>query len=244
MSLQTAEATPTIAAQPLDAERCRFVVGTPIAPDRWAYFAGREDSSDSSLAARLFEVDGVRAVLISHDKLTITRARPESKTGLGRALTGIRRLFGDPAATPEAWADTARAVGLVVREHLALGAEAVSDSAYARMPSTAELRRRVQRVLDEEVNPVVASHGGGVALHDVIDNVVYVRMSGGCQGCGLADNTLKHGVEGSIRESVPEIGEIIDLTDHSSGTNPFRAGPKSSSASPFSPREKVPRRGG
>ena len=77
-------------------------------------------------------------------------------------------------------------------------------------------------MLDEQVNPVIAGHGGGVSILDVKDNVVYVQMWGGCQGCGLADMTLKNGVEAAVRDAVPEVGEIIDLTNHRAGKNPYR----------------------
>ena len=79
---------------------------------------------------------------------------------------------------------------------------------------------------------MVASHGGGVELVDLVDNVVYLRMSGGCQGCGLADITLRHGVDAAIRDVVPEIGRIHDLTNHAAGVMPYRL----SGTSPFAQR--------
>ncbi|GIS63279.1 MAG: hypothetical protein CM1200mP2_55040 [Planctomycetaceae bacterium] len=85
------------------------------------------------------------------------------------------------------------------------------------------LRDRVQGILDREVNPSVASHGGVVRLLDVQENMVYVQMGGGCQGCGMADVTLKQGVEIAIRSEIPQVGEIMDTTDHASGNNPYYA---------------------
>jgi len=79
----------------------------------------------------------------------------------------------------------------------------------------------VQRVLDTEINPAVAAHGGYVALLDLKDDVVYIAMGGGCQGCGMADVTLRQGVEVRIKEAVPEIRAIVDTTDHAGGTNPY-----------------------
>jgi len=90
----------------------------------------------------------------------------------------------------------------------------------------------VQRVLDAEINPAVASHGGFVTLLDVRDGVVYIALGGGCQGCGMVDVTLKQGIEVRIREAVPEIREIVDTTDHAGGTNPFYQ-PAKGGASPF-----------
>lgn len=79
----------------------------------------------------------------------------------------------------------------------------------------------VRRLLDEEVNPAVASHGGHIALIDVQDDKVYIRLEGGCQGCGMADVTLKQGVEVAIRRAVPSIAAVLDVTDHADGTNPY-----------------------
>jgi Fe/S biogenesis protein NfuA len=83
------------------------------------------------------------------------------------------------------------------------------------------LAARVQQALDEHVNPGVASHGGHVSLADVQDERVFLRFGGGCQGCGMADVTLKQGVEQILRREVPEIGEILDITDHAAGDNPY-----------------------
>lgn len=83
------------------------------------------------------------------------------------------------------------------------------------------LAAKVQQVLDEKINPGIAMHGGYVILQDVRDGVAYVTMGGGCQGCGMARVTLKDGVEVQLLEAVPEIKEVIDLTDHSVGTNPY-----------------------
>jgi Fe/S biogenesis protein NfuA len=79
----------------------------------------------------------------------------------------------------------------------------------------------IQELLDTQINPGVATHGGHVELVAVRDNVVYIRFSGGCQGCGMVGVTLNQGVEEAIREAFPEIREIIDTTDHAAGTNPY-----------------------
>jgi Fe/S biogenesis protein NfuA len=81
----------------------------------------------------------------------------------------------------------------------------------------------VKRVLDTEINPGVASHGGVVTLLDVKDHIAYIRMGGGCHGCGSADVTLKQGVVVAIKRSVPEIIDVLDTTDHANGQNPYFA---------------------
>jgi Fe/S biogenesis protein NfuA len=79
----------------------------------------------------------------------------------------------------------------------------------------------VQKLLDDNINPAVAGHGGFVQLIDVKENKVYLQMGGGCQGCGAADVTLKSGIERLIKEEIPEIEEVLDTTDHESGSNPY-----------------------
>ena len=80
----------------------------------------------------------------------------------------------------------------------------------------------VLEVLEAEVNPQIASHGGRADLVGVDDNAVaYVRLSGGCQGCGLAAMTLSQGISVAIREAVPEISDIVDVTAHAQGANPY-----------------------
>lgn len=84
-----------------------------------------------------------------------------------------------------------------------------------------DLKEKVQKLLDESVNPAVGMHGGYVELLDVKESTVYIRMSGGCQGCGMADVTLKQGIERLIFEEAPEVTEILDVTDHAAGANPY-----------------------
>ena len=83
------------------------------------------------------------------------------------------------------------------------------------------VEEQIQHVLDEEVNPMVASHGGVVSLLEVKDSSAYLEFGGGCQGCGMIDVTLKQGVEVMIKEHIPEIEAIYDVTDHAEGTNPY-----------------------
>ena len=79
----------------------------------------------------------------------------------------------------------------------------------------------IQRLLDERINPAVAAHGGHIALVDVTENTTYIRLEGGCQGCGMADVTLKQGIEQQIKQAVPAIRAVLDVTDHAGGTNPY-----------------------
>src|SRR5688572_30499822 len=84
-----------------------------------------------------------------------------------------------------------------------------------------DLKTKVQELIENMINPAVAGHGGWVELIDVQDKRVYLQMGGGCQGCGAADVTLKSGIERLLREEIPEIEEVLDTTDHASGSNPY-----------------------
>jgi Fe/S biogenesis protein NfuA len=82
---------------------------------------------------------------------------------------------------------------------------------------------KVQQLLDQQVNPSLAMHGGFAGLDRVEDDVVYVTMGGGCQGCAVSAMTLREGIARSIQEAIPEVKEVVDVTDHALGENPFYA---------------------
>ncbi len=186
-----------ITAEPKDNNTCRFVVDRPIYPDGSAFFGSRERAIGSGLAEKLFAIDGVSAVLIQDNVVTVT------------------------AATGGNWMPVAKQVGATIRAVVGSGEKAVSDAVLSSIPDADVIKKRVQSILDQEINPAVAAHGGWVELIDVKRNEVFIRMGGGCVGCGMADVTLKQGVEKTIREAIPEVGAIMDTTDHASGRNPY-----------------------
>jgi Fe/S biogenesis protein NfuA len=95
----------------------------------------------------------------------------------------------------------------------------------------AGLAERVRYIIDTEINPQIASHGGRVSLEEISgDAIVVLRFGGGCHGCGMADVTLKQGIEKTLRSRLPEITEVRDATDHASGHNPYYRGQQGSSA--------------
>jgi Fe-S cluster biogenesis protein NfuA len=188
-----------IKALPLDAQRCRFTLDRPILENRAVYFPAVGKAQGSPLAEALFALPGVARVLISHDTVTVTR------TGPGE------------------WPELARAAGAAIRAQLQSGAPPVSAEALAGMPGEDEIRGRVEHLLETQINPAVASHGGWVELLGVQANNVLLQLGGGCQGCGMADVTLKQGIETLLREEIPELGEVLDQTDHAAGRNPYYA---------------------
>jgi Fe/S biogenesis protein NfuA len=86
---------------------------------------------------------------------------------------------------------------------------------------TGPVAEKVQQIIEEKVNPGVATHGGHVSLVDVKDDIAYLKFGGGCQGCGMVDVTLKQGVEVMLKEAVPELKGVMDVTDHAGGQNPY-----------------------
>ena len=92
-----------------------------------------------------------------------------------------------------------------------------------RAPAKVEgpLGEKVQKVIEEQINPALALHGGFIELINVEGSTAYIELGGGCRGCGMVDVTLKQGVEVMIKQNVPEITKILDTTDHASGNNPY-----------------------
>jgi len=180
-------------------EQCTFQSSEALFPGGSAFFPDRGQSQGSTLVDRLFDVEGVSEVLVNHDVVRVS-------------------LSGDAS-----WETNIPLVGMAIRDALASGAPLISEAISASMLPPEEIRRRVQQVLDTVINPAVASHGGMVTLLDVSNNAVFLEFGGGCQGCGMVSVTLKYGVERTIRDEVPEVGEILDTTDHAAGRNPYYA---------------------
>jgi Fe/S biogenesis protein NfuA len=91
----------------------------------------------------------------------------------------------------------------------------------AHLELTGTIEDKVRQLLDGQINPALAMHGGFAALERVEDDVVFVTMGGGCQGCAVSAMTLREGIARSIREAIPEVTDVIDTTDHAMGENPY-----------------------
>jgi Fe/S biogenesis protein NfuA len=83
------------------------------------------------------------------------------------------------------------------------------------------MMRQLEKLFDDMIRPALAAHGGNIELIDVDNNVVYVKMTGGCQGCASSQATLTDGVERLLKQHYPEIEKVVDMTDHDSGENPY-----------------------
>ena len=177
-----------------DIHVCRFTVDRPV-HEGAAVFYTAEEAKDNDLADKLLKIPGIMKVELNDNLVDVTQGGDEDWRQLGKRVGTAIRAFLNPAPEiPEG----------------------------DRLPPE-HVRLRVQQVLDEMINPGVASHGGFVELLDVQDDNIFIRMGGGCQGCGAADVTLKMGIERLIREQVPQVREILDTTDHGSGQNPYYA---------------------
>ncbi|MGH7569997.1 MAG: NifU family protein [Gemmatimonadales bacterium] len=193
-----------ITAEPIDADRCKFVVGVPVHGAGVRRFTSPDDARGSPLAEAIFAIPGagIRELIVSGNLVTLVKDSPSPWPAVGKAVgQAIRAALGS-GAPPIAAKEAAR-------------------TAVAGSPTDDALYERVSELFDHDVNPMVARHGGRVELIDVQDAVVMLRMMGGCQGCGMADVTLRQGIEGLLQQHVPEVRGIVDITDHASGSNPY-----------------------
>jgi len=176
-------------------DRCKFLVDRPLLPGESAFFGDLEAAQHSALARDLLRIPGIESVLIGENLVTVTASYPVDWPALG--------------------------IGNIIRRNLAGSAPAVSAEYFEGIPAEGDLKWVIGDLLEREINPAVAQHGGYVELIDVKKNNVFIRMGGGCQGCGAADVTLRQGIEKAIRGLVPRVGEILDTTDHAAGRNPY-----------------------
>jgi Fe-S cluster biogenesis protein NfuA len=190
-----------ITADPVDEGRCKFQVDRPVYAGL-RRFASREDAAGSPLAEALYAIPGVTEIVVAGGLVTVVKD------------------------TPTPWQVVGKSVGAAIRQALAANVPPIAEKAPttgAAHLSDDELYERVNDLFEQEVNPMVARHGGRVELIDVQDAVVLLRMGGGCQGCGMASVTLRQGIEGMLTQHIPEVQGIMDITDHTSGTNPYFA---------------------
>lgn len=176
---------------------CRFTVDRPVYEERSAYFWSKETAKASPLALKLFELEGVIGARLAGHDVVLTRDSAND------------------------WKPFSGKVAEVIRAQLRSGEPAVSESFKPDLKSQIEIKNKVQLLFDTQINPAVAGHGGNIELVDVKDNRIYIKMGGGCHGCGMANVTLREGIETTVREQLPEIDEILDVTDHASGATPY-----------------------
>ncbi|MFN2489535.1 MAG: NifU family protein [Actinomycetota bacterium] len=193
----------------------------------------RSGQSEAQDLALWFEVSGVSGLEYTHDLYL----HPVDEAAPGDV---VQHHDDFTLVVPEASVDKVRGArikleGDLVVGHLsvenpnspspAVGAGAGGDlsavGAGAGGDLSGDVPQRVHQVLEEHINPAIAAHGGRADLVAVEEGTAYLRLSGGCQGCGMASVTLGQGIEVAIKQAVPEIVKVVDVTDHASGTNPY-----------------------
>jgi len=196
------EATITIRAEisVADPGMCKFTVGRTVHPGGPFFFPAKELAAGSPLAERLFALSGVAHVLVVENIVTVGKHSGAS------------------------WSALKAEIGTLIRAQLVSGVPAILDSprtAGTARRTDAEVRTVVQDLLDRQVNPAIAAHGGRISIVEVTDGNLFVTMSGGCQGCAASQLTLRRGFEIKVRRVAPEILDIVDTTDHTAGKTPF-----------------------
>ncbi|MDO8520302.1 MAG: NifU family protein [Deltaproteobacteria bacterium] len=187
-----------IMAEPqADPNRCRFTLDKNIIDEGSFFFNNAEEARGSALPEALFAVGGIGSVLAGGSLIQVVKS------------------------TVDDWRAMAPKIGAAIRAALNSGKPLVSEEAKKRIPDENEIRTKVNALLEKEINPAVASHGGVIELLDVKKNDIFIKMGGGCQGCAMSTATLKQGVEQSLRKEIPYLGAIYDTTDHAAGTNPY-----------------------
>ncbi|MFT5062174.1 MAG: Fe-S cluster biogenesis protein NfuA [Dinoroseobacter sp.] len=183
---------------PKDPLTLRFILDLPVQGQASARY--EDASADAPLARALFAISGVRRIEVDGTFIHVSRSPDENWATMKAPIAAAIRDVLDEDALP-----------------LGKGSDTPKDADALLLVAVGDL-------LDREANPSIASHGGKVSVDRVENGDVYLRMSGGCQGCAASAATLRNGIETMLRAALPAIREIIDLTDHDAGTKPFYAG--------------------
>jgi len=166
----------------------KFLPGRTVVENGTADFNSVEDAAARSpLAARLFEVDGVAAVFLGHDFVTVTKGASREWHVMKPALLGA------------------------IMEHFTAGRAVLNDEVGRSAESADEdneIVRQIKELLETRVRPAVAQDGGDISYHGFEDGVVYLAMQGSCAGCPSATMTLKMGIENLLKHYVPEVVEV------------------------------------
>ncbi len=178
------------------------------------------DASDLGLVLRIAGVEGASFkyemafmrvddaaptdVVDVHDELTVIVPEGDAENFRGAKLTMSRDLLNP---------------GLTIENPNGPSPKILGDGEAPEL--TGSVAEQAVQVMNEVINPAIAAHGGFGEIVAVEEGVVYVRLGGGCVGCGMANVTLSQGIEATLHQMVPEVTRVVDVTDHASGENPY-----------------------
>ena len=211
------------AAVPTDAPAAstgEVMIVTDVA--RTAVLAIRDREDDAESLALRIEVTGTAGIDYTYDLALdpVSEAAADDHIHTDRGLTvivpdaSVSRLRGSTLDVPSMPSQG----GLVIRNPNR--PNPLGD--MGRLELTGGIAEKVQQLLDVSINPALASHGGYASLVSVQDDdTVVVTMGGGCQGCAMSQATLSDGIKLAIIEAIPEVTEVVDVTDHTAGENPY-----------------------
>lgn len=200
-----------ILATPMDDKNfCRFTLAVDEIVPNEVHF--RTAPNEDFFVKDLFEIDGVVEVLIDKNYLIIQKLGEVPWTSIGKTIGNVLRLNHHKN-------------GLTVPSQYLSKVESNSSTEINVKVNqdflASDLGKKLQEIIDLQIQPSLGSHGGSVRLLDLVNGELFVVFSGGCQGCSQASVTVKDGIEKIIKAKFPEVTSIRDLTNHSSGHNPY-----------------------
>jgi Fe/S biogenesis protein NfuA len=197
-----------------------IVTLTPVAVEKVREFRAGVENADAQ--AMWVRITGVHRGEFTYDLALrpLEAAGPEDE---------VAHVDGLPVVVPGADAENLRGAAIDWSDDLMRGGLTVSNpnrpqvvtATGANGELSGDVETRVAQVIDLRINPAIAQHGGQAMLDRVENDIAFVRLGGGCQGCGMATVTLDQGIESAILESVPEIRQVVDVTDHAAGESPY-----------------------
>lgn len=193
----------------IDSQQMKFLFPVPVSKSERIY-ADAESAQDSRWGAMVWGFPWVKSVTVGPSFILVSK---QDWVSWDPILGPLKELF---------------------EEHLKKWGP-LSEDSESEGPGEGSLAQELQSplaksirdFLDREVNPSVAGHGGHIELIKIEGETVFIEMRGGCQGCGMAAQTLRLGVERNLLKRFPEIRGVVDITDHSRGLNPYVKGPGS-----------------
>lgn len=190
-------------------EVCQFRLSAPLLEKGSIYITSKEEAHGSPLLSGLMDLPGISEILLTGSTFNLKKKSDKSWRELG-PLVGQSIRDGLKNDRPLGELDTPTTQ------------PAPQTKPQSSHPSlSTELGMKLIEVLEQQITPALAAHGGHVQLVKIEDDLAYLSFGGGCQGCSQVSVTVKQGVEGLLKKTLPEIKGVVDITDHALGDNPY-----------------------